>query len=143
MSENEQIAARLRPAIGELVRDTRRVDELSPRFAQVLGHLDRHGPLPQGELAELQQVRQQSMSATLAELAAAGYVERRTDPEDRRRVAFSLNAKGRRRLAAERRRRVVALTEAITARLTPTECRTLARALPLLERLGEPAEPRA
>lgn len=136
------IAERLRPAIGNLVRETRRVDELSPRFAQVLGQLDRRGPLSQGDLAELQAVRQQSMSATLGELVEAGYVKRRPDPADGRRVVFALDAKGRRRLAGERRRRVAALAEKVSTRLTDAEREALAKAVPLLERLGEPDDER-
>jgi DNA-binding MarR family transcriptional regulator len=134
----EVLAERLRVTIGDLVRETRRVDEPSSRFAQVLGHLGRSGPLSQGELATRQGVRQQSMSATLAELAADGYVERRPDPDDGRRVLFALSPKGRAQLAAARRRRIARLSAAIDDRLSPTDRKTLAKAITLLERLAEP-----
>jgi DNA-binding MarR family transcriptional regulator len=53
------------------------------------------GSLTQRELAARVQVEDQTMSRTLERLERCGYVSRRRDPEDRRRVVVSLSEPGR------------------------------------------------
>jgi DNA-binding MarR family transcriptional regulator len=131
-----ELAEALRSVVGELVRNTRPVDELAPRFAGVLGHLDRDGPLTPGELADRRRVRQQSMTSTLERLAADGYLTREVHPSDRRKALVRITDQGVAKLEDERRRRSERLAEAITDELTTAERATLSRALPLLERLA-------
>jgi MarR family transcriptional regulator, transcriptional regulator for hemolysin len=58
--------------------------DVIPAEARVLAFLYRHGPLRQNILAEKLCVAQMSVCAFVDRLEAAGIVERRPDPEDRR-----------------------------------------------------------
>jgi len=53
------------------------------------------GPLTQRELAGAVQVEDQTMSRTVERLERSGYIERRRDEADRRRVVVSLTPTGR------------------------------------------------
>jgi DNA-binding MarR family transcriptional regulator len=53
------------------------------------------GPLAQRELANRVQVEDQTLSRTVERLERSGYVERRRDPVDRRRIVVTLTAQGR------------------------------------------------
>ena len=59
-------------------------------------HVLSSGPLTQREIATRVQVEDQTMSRTLDRLERCGYVQRRRDAEDRRRVVVTLTASGRR-----------------------------------------------
>lgn len=129
-------AAELRTLIGELVRRVRsESDTLTPRLAAVLGHLQRDGAMSTSALALRQHVRHQSMVATLKELEALHYIERRPDPGDRRATLIAISPEGSERLEAERLRRSSWLAQAIAARLSERELAQLVDCLPLLQRL--------
>lgn len=59
-------------------------------------HVLLSGPMTQRELAGAVQVEDQTMSRTVERLERSGYVERRRDDADRRRVVVSLTETGRR-----------------------------------------------
>jgi len=77
------------------------------------------------------------MAATVAALTAAGLVERRPDPVDRRRILIALTEHGRATLAADRRRRDAWLAEALQNDLTERERGVLAEAATLLARIAD------
>jgi DNA-binding MarR family transcriptional regulator len=58
-------------------------------------HVLLSGPLTQRELAAAVQVEDQTMSRTVERLERSGYVERRRDDADRRRITVTLTASGR------------------------------------------------
>lgn len=58
-------------------------------------HVLSTGPMTQRQIATKVQVEDQTMSRTLDRLERSGYVERRRDAGDRRRVVVSLTAAGR------------------------------------------------
>jgi MarR family transcriptional regulator, organic hydroperoxide resistance regulator len=60
------------------------------------------GPLSQRQIAVLCRVTDQTMSRTVDHLRQSGYVERRTDDRDRRRVLVRVTEAGERVLAAAR-----------------------------------------
>ncbi|WP_435126608.1 MarR family winged helix-turn-helix transcriptional regulator [Actinacidiphila sp. bgisy144] len=132
----EQLAATLRSTVGALVRATRAVDRLAPIPATVLGLLDRQGPMTTADLATRRGVRHQTMAATVKELAEAGYVSGGPHPADARKKVLTLTAAGARALEADRHQRVGALAQALAGSLDREERRTLARALPLLDRVA-------
>ena len=76
------------------------------------------------------------MAHTIAELQGAGFVARRPHPLDRRRILIELTPEGGAALADDRRRREGWLARAIETELSPAEQETLARAVPLIRRLG-------
>jgi DNA-binding MarR family transcriptional regulator len=135
-----QVAAALRVSIGLLLRRLRQVraeGELSLPESSALVRLDRGGPATSGELAKLEQISPQSMGATLAALEARGLIDRRSDPQDGRRVVLSVTGAGRDVLQDKRNARTEAMARALEAGFTPAEVRQLMVAAPLLERLAQ------
>jgi DNA-binding MarR family transcriptional regulator len=138
MTEPAQLASDLRVVIGKLIRRLRAERRDLP-LAQltVLGRLDRGGSMGISALAAAERVRPQSMAGIVAALEHAGLVDRRADPDDRRRVGIGLTAAGREALAADRRLREGWLADAIARDLTARERRVLAEAAVLLDLLAE------
>ncbi len=131
------VASELRGVLGRLVRRLRAEHRFPLSHGAVLGRLDREGARSVSELAQAEHVRPQSMAQTVAELKADGLVERRPDPDDRRRAPVELTGEGRRALQADRRRREGWLAGAIAERLSPVEQAVLRDAVELLQRLAE------
>jgi DNA-binding MarR family transcriptional regulator len=122
--------------LGQLVRRLRAEYSLPVAQASVLSRLDREGAQTTSALAAAERVRPQSMAQTLAELEAAGLIDRRPDPADGRRVLIELTPGGRERVLEARGRREDWLAAAIAEELKPDEQQTLLAAVPLLRRLA-------
>lgn len=86
-------------------------------------------------LASAEGVRHQSMTATVATLAAQGLVERRPDPDDGRRLLIALTAEGHRRVAEGRLARQEWLAGELQAKTTDDERLAVIAAMAVLERL--------
>ncbi|MBD0736748.1 hypothetical protein BGM09_26910 [Streptomyces sp. CBMA29] len=97
--------------------------------------------LPEGtqprRIAEEQQMTSSNVAAALRELEEAGYVLRRKDSADARRVAVHITERGRTVVASVRSERDSWLGRAMTALLDEDEQRTLLAAGALMERLAE------
>ena len=102
----------------------------------MLGRLDRCGPQSIGELASAERVRPQSMSQTLGDLEADGFIERRADETDGRRTLIALTDEGRAALLEERALREGWLASSIET-LTPADRALLVDAVSVLDRLSE------
>jgi len=138
VTEPTALANDLRLVLGRLIRRLRAERRgLTLGQVTVLGRLDREGPAGTSDLAAGERVRPQSMAATVAALAAAGLVERRPDPVDRRRILIALTEHGRETLAADRRRRDAWLAEALQNDLSERERAVLAEAATLLARIAD------
>jgi DNA-binding MarR family transcriptional regulator len=131
------IASELRVVLGQLMRRLRAEHRLPMSHATVLGRLDRCGPRSVSELANAERVRPQSMAQTVADLEAEGLVQRRPDPDDRRRALVMLTAAGTAALLDDRGRREGWLTGAIGESLSTEEQDVLREAVELLQRLVE------
>lgn len=129
------VASELRVVLGQLVRRLRAEHRFPLSHGAVLGRLDREGPQSVSDLAVAERVRPQSMAQTVADLEADGYVERRPDPDDRRRALVDFTAAGREALDEDRRQRVGWLAEAISG-LPASDQAVLARASDILRRLA-------
>ena len=68
---------------------------LDPRQFAVITVLGAHDGVAQQELADRLKIHPSSMVAVIDDCEAAGLLERRRDPADRRRYAIHLTAKGR------------------------------------------------
>jgi DNA-binding MarR family transcriptional regulator len=135
-SQVANAASELRLVLGQLVRRLRAEYTFPVAQASVLSRLDREGAQTTSALAAAERVRPQSMAQTLSELEAAGLIERRPDPGDRRRIQIELTEQGRARVLEERGKREGWLAAAIAAELSPDEQRALLDAVPLLQRLS-------
>jgi DNA-binding MarR family transcriptional regulator len=103
----------------------------------VLAHLHRRGPMTPGALAEAERLQPQSLTRTLAGLERGQLVVRRPDARDRRRSLLALTEAGTRALTADMRRRDDWLAAAMERELTRAERELLRLAGDLMERLAE------
>jgi DNA-binding MarR family transcriptional regulator len=131
------VASGLRVVLGQLIRRLRAEHRFPLSHGAVLGRLDREGPQSVSDLAHAERVRPQSMAQTVGDLEAEGLVERRPDPDDRRRALVELTEEGLLSLQADRKRRDGWLANAIEQDLSPREQAVLRDAVELLRRLAE------
>ena len=131
------LARRIRAVAGKLKRRLREQSggDLPPSQIAVLLHLDRNGPSTVTALAKAENVRSQSMGATVAALETAGLVAGAPHPTDGRQTVLSLTPDCRKWIDDGRAARQDWLLQTLQARLSPDEQRQLAAALPLLDRL--------
>jgi DNA-binding MarR family transcriptional regulator len=131
------IASDLRVVLGQLMRRLRAEHRIPLSHATVLGRLDRCGPQSVSDLASAERVRPQSMAQTVADLEADGLIERRPDPDDRRRALVTPTAEGHATLLQDRDRREGWLAGAIAEQLSQAEQDVLREAGALLRRLTD------
>jgi len=136
--DDAELAARLRIAVGGLVRWLRQRDpgSLSPAQLSALLSVELYGPLRIGDLAARERVSPPTMTRLVDVLAEARLVDRRPDPEDRRGQLVELAPAGGALLAEIRRERTTLLSRRLAA-LPPEDRAALAAALPALEALQE------
>ena len=130
------LAAELRESLGKLIRRLRAENGFPLPQGAALGQLSRGGPQSVSDLAAVAHMRPQSMAQTIKELEDGGYVVRRPDPDDGRRVIIELTDAGVAALGADRRRRDGWLAGALDE-LAVEERALLHDAAPLLRRLAD------
>jgi DNA-binding MarR family transcriptional regulator len=130
------LAADLRGVIGQLIRRLRKENLFPLNQASVLGRLDRCGSQSVSDLAAAERVRPQSMAQTVGDLEAEGLVQRKPDPDDRRRALVILNPSGRERIEADRRAREGWLVKAFED-LPQDDLAAIERSVEILGRLAE------
>lgn len=135
--ETAQLASELRTVLGQLMRRLRAENRLPIGQASVIARLDRDGPSWVSDLAAAERVRPQSMAQTVGELEAQGFVRRRPDPLDGRRMMVELTEEGQGILEADRRLREGWLARAISHDLSGADQRVLQEATEVLRRLAE------
>lgn len=131
------LASSLRIAIGRLsrrIRYEREDDSLTLNQLSALGVLERHGPIPVGELAAHERVRPPSMTRTVTALEELGLVIREPHPVDRRLAVVRITEAGLGRTAADRKRRDAWLAHRLRE-LSTEERKQLRDVLPILEKL--------
>jgi DNA-binding MarR family transcriptional regulator len=139
MTEIDETAARLRAVVRLLYRRVQtETGEGSPTRSEAaaLAWLEERGAMTLGALADLEQVRQQSMSQSVDALQERGWATRSPDPGDRRQVIVSLTREGREALEKGRGVRQAWIVDAMTRLLDDGERRALAGSLDLLERIA-------
>jgi DNA-binding MarR family transcriptional regulator len=136
----ESAAAILRDSLGEVVRRMRQTrPERTITWAEgsLLGRLAKGGPATSAELARAEGITPQSMGAILKSIEAAGFAQRSADPDDRRRVVFTVTPAGHDFYRSRIDARAAQFTESLAADFTPAEIEQLLAAAPLLERLAD------
>lgn len=131
------IASDLRVLTSRLKRRLREqatLGDFTPAQVSALHHLEKT-PATLTELAHAQGVRPQSMGATVAALEAAELIASAPDPNDGRKIIWSLTAEARERVMALRAMRADWLVRAIRRELNADEQMRLQDALALIERL--------
>jgi DNA-binding MarR family transcriptional regulator len=130
------LAADLRGVMGQLVRRLRRENLFPLNQASVLGRLDRCGSRSVSDLAAAERVRPQSMAQTVGDLEADELVERKPDPDDRRRALVILTAAGKNRIEADRRAREGWLVKAFEE-MPEADLAAIERTLEILRRVAD------
>ena len=128
------LAADLRGVIGQLVRRLRRENLFPMNQASVLGRLDRCGSQSVSDLAAAERVRPQSMAQTVGDLEADELIERKPDPDDRRRALVILTPAGKARIEADRRAREGWLAMAFEE-MPEADLATIERSVEILRRV--------
>jgi DNA-binding MarR family transcriptional regulator len=134
-------AAQLRTLIGRLRRTLQEhapAGGFTSSQVSVMTRLLTDGPTTLTALARAENMRPQSMSAIIAVLEAAGYVQGTPDPTDGRQTILAATAIARDAAAAVQATKDDWLVAAIRGRLSDAEQADLARSIPLLARLIEP-----
>ncbi len=141
-STTSDTAARLRLAIARTARRLRQEaadaehDGLSPTLTAALATIEAHGPLTPSELAQRERVKRPTATRTIANLEAAGLIERTADPADGRACLVSSTGEGRSLLKRLRGRKNAYIAKRLK-RLEQDEIETLERAAGILERMLE------
>ena len=131
-----ETANALHSAALRLLRRARTADasmDLDGPRASVLSVLVFAGPMPIGQLAQLEQVSAPAITKTVTALESSGLARRARSTEDRRVVLVRATAKGRALLERGRAARVRTVAELLDG-LTDAELRTLARAATIIAR---------
>jgi DNA-binding MarR family transcriptional regulator len=133
-----ELTSRLRLSIARLSRRLRQqaAEGITSSQLSALATVEKHGPITLGDLATHERVQPPTITRIVAGLEEPGFVQRRSDPTDRRVVLVSITPVGQRFLDRSRNRKNAYLAKRLR-RLTPEELATVEAALPLLERLVE------
>lgn len=134
--ERTELADRLHSLAIRLLRRVRAADaesRLSASRLSALSVLVYGGPRSVGELASAEQVTAPTMSRLVTGMERDGYVRRKPDAADGRRVRVEVTASGVRKLERARRRRVERLAGLI-GDLPVEEREAVQRAVEILER---------
>jgi len=128
---------RANAALARRLRGLRAGHGLPASKLALLGWLERaKRPLTASRLAELERLQPQSLTRTIAELDAAGLIQRREDETDRRSLLIEITEDGHALLVEDAVRQNQWLAAALR-KLTPAERDMLALAAGLIERLVE------
>jgi DNA-binding MarR family transcriptional regulator len=124
-----------------LLRAARRLRSQRVNTAVTLSQLSalatvcKYGPLSAGEIAAIERVQPPSMTKILASLESSGWVERSSQPEDRRQSIIAISPTGRDLLAEETRARDEWLAKRLVE-FSEEDLRKLSEAVEVLDRLG-------
>lgn len=118
------------------MRTQRAVDSMSDGQFTVLAVLFTHGPHTLTELADRERVSSPAMNRTVNCLQDAGYISRRANESDGRKVVIDLTDEGR-SVVDETARRRDAWVEAALAEIAPDDREILARAAAIMQRMVE------
>ena len=134
-----EVADRLRLSTTRLARRLRQQSDadLTPTQLAALATLHRLGPVPVGTLAEVEQVSAPTATKVVGRLHAAGLVDRRPDPADRRVSLVALTPAGEDLLTEIRDRKTAWLTQRL-GQLPADELHRVVDALAVLEHLTAP-----
>lgn len=130
---------RLRAVVHDLTRrltaEGKATNELNRPQESVLARLHQRPGITSAQLARLEGVSPQSMSATVGALIAGGHVLASPAAEDGRRRELHLTGAGRDLIEAVRSRKTDWVRDQIKSQLNETEQAELASAIELLHRL--------
>ena len=135
----EQLDASLSSAVSRLIRRLRAEkshERISDAQRTALALLVKGGPCTLSELSELERVKPPSMNQTVNALVELGYVERRDDPSDGRKVILAATPSGL-SIIEETSRRLHAWLQAQLVELSVEERQVLDAAVPIISKMAD------
>jgi DNA-binding MarR family transcriptional regulator len=135
----EELDASLTSAVSRLIRRLRvekSHEQISDAQRTALALLVRVGPCTLGELSELERVKPPSMNQTVNALVELGYVERRDDPSDGRKVILAATQSGG-AIIEETSRRLHAWLQAQLVELSVEERQVLDAAVLIISKIAD------
>jgi len=140
MKENE-LASALRTAISRINRKLRKhmnaMGGLSISEIDSLSFLYNNGSLSPTGLADLHQIKGQSMSEIITRLKTLGLIDKQVSDTDKRKFDITLTRSGRQMVEQTREERDEWLSRAIAKNLTDQEKKILAESVSILGKLSE------
>ncbi len=134
-----QLATDLRTVVTRLIKRLRTEstlgNELSLTERSTLALIQQQGKASPAELAAMEKITNQSMSAVLQHLASLGYIERTASKEDKRKQVISISKAGEKKLQQVRSLRDEWLSRAMRDTCTARELEALAKAVAALGRI--------
>ena len=134
------LAEDLRRAVGTFVRSVRAAADGTSAQSETLGLLDRQGAMNVATLAQARNVTHQTMRLVVAQLDAAGLVQRAPDPADRRSHLVSISDKGRAETIRAHNARATRIAAMIHTTMSHEERAVLRAGIMLLNRMSAAAE---
>ena len=133
-----QEASGLRVALARVHRQLRlrSINDVTLAQASALARIEQNGPLRLGVLAQLEGTTAATMCRVIDSLEQRELIVRVADPDDGRASLVELSREGGTLMAELRTRSTEALRKAL-AELSVVDRQTVARAVPVLERLSE------
>lgn len=113
--------------------------DMSLTSLSALSTLDRTGPRRVTDLAASEGIAQPSVTALVTSLVRAGYVERHSDPADKRVVMIAITDAGTAYLGSRRAANAQIMAD-ILGRLPADEAATLTAAIPVIDHVHELVE---
>jgi DNA-binding MarR family transcriptional regulator len=138
--DTSQLANEVRAVVGRLVRRlraTRQADDLTMSEETVLSRIEREGPLGGADIAALEGVKPQAISAIIRKLDDKGLISRQQDAADGRRILISATDSAHRLLSGKRTEWSRQMAKAIARTLNDDERQRLRDGIYLLERVME------
>lgn len=135
--DETQLAGELLAAIYPLLGLLHVSRTISPGKLGILRNLSDNGPATTTALAKSIGVSQQAASLAVKELEVAGYIERRKDEADKRKIWLHLTERGIDKLASESGIGREALEGLINSTLTDADRKIVALAVPVLRKISE------
>ena len=135
----DDLADRLREALGDIafrMRRRRQVPGVGGAGFSMLSRLYREGPQSQSRLAAADGVQPQSITRALDTLETSGYIIKRPDPADGRKLVITITREGLRVLRRDADARAGWLSRAIAEATDVDDRRTLNAAIVVLNRLA-------
>lgn len=139
--QNHELASSLRTVISKLFAKLRQkinmVDSLSLTEISTLSNLYNYQSLFPSQMAEMVNIKTQSMSQVINRLEEFNLIAKTPSETDKRKVAISLSATGKKQVEITRYERDQWLDAAIENHLSAAEKKTLTDAILILEKLAE------
>jgi DNA-binding MarR family transcriptional regulator len=124
-----------------IARANRDEPHLTTAQIELLRLVDRHPKLTVASAAAELHLAPNTVSTLVGQLSRLGLLDRAYDTTDRRVIHLDVTEASKRRLSGWRRRRLNAVTKALSS-LDPADRDRIAQALSALENLGEALEPK-